>query len=143
MAAPDDNAGLAAELVGESALSLGRAGARLQAALDALAAHDAAGEPDGEVRRDLVDSAGEQAWGFLVLRNALGWYDDEYALAAYQVPREVRGRMLSMKSSYIDWAIPKAGAPREKGTVAARGRRKSGPSLHWVPGPRPSLASDT
>lgn len=93
MAAPDDNAGLAAEMVGESALTLGRAGARLQAALDALAAHDAAGGPDGEARRDLVDSAGEQAWGFLVLRNALGWYDDEYALAAYQVPREVRGRM--------------------------------------------------
>lgn len=90
MARDDDS--LAGEMVGESALSLGRAGAKLQRALDALAAHDAAGGERG-ARQDLVDHAGEAAWGYVVLRGALGWYDDEAALDAYAVPAEVRARM--------------------------------------------------
>lgn len=83
---------LAAELAGESAHALGRAGARLQAALDALAAHDAAGR-DAARRPELVDDAAELAWGFIVLRNALGWHDEQAALDAYGVPGEVRARM--------------------------------------------------
>jgi hypothetical protein len=88
----ETDSALASELVGESALSLGRAGAKLQRALDALAAHDAAGG-DTATRRDLVDDAGEQAWHYVVLRGALGWHDDALALDAYQVPAEVRARM--------------------------------------------------
>jgi hypothetical protein len=83
---------LTAEMVGESALSLGRAGARLQRALDALAAHDVvAGDP--AARAGLVDDAGEAAWGYVVLRGALGWHDDRAALDVYAVPAEVRARM--------------------------------------------------
>jgi hypothetical protein len=93
MAAKDSTEALTAELVGESALSLGRAGTRLQTALDELAAHDAAGRPADDARRVLVDAAGEQAWNFVVLRGALGWHDDDTALDAYKVPREVRMRM--------------------------------------------------
>ncbi len=84
---------LTAELVGESALTLGRAGARLQGALDALAAHDAAGVANAEARALLVDAAGEQAWYFVVLRGAMGWNDEQEALDAYAVPMEVRLRM--------------------------------------------------
>ncbi len=84
---------LAAELAGESALSLGRAGARLQAALDALRANDARGLAAPAVRAELVDAAGEQAWNFIVMRAALGWYDEQAALDAYEVPGEVRARM--------------------------------------------------
>lgn len=92
MAVNEGNDALTAEMVGESALSLGRAGAKLQAALDALAAHDAArGEP--ALRLDLLDDAGEAAWGYIVLRGALGWHDDKAALDAYAVPAEVRARM--------------------------------------------------
>ena len=92
MSANPGNDALTAEMVGESALSLGRAGARLQRALDALAAHDAAGG-DAALRQDLVDDAGEAAWGYVVLRGALGWHDDNLALDAYAVPREVRARI--------------------------------------------------
>ena len=88
MADPDK--ALSSELVGESALSLGRAGAKLQRALDALAAY--AGDDDA-ARHELVDEAGEAAWGYVVLRGALGWHDDKVALDAYQVPAEVRARM--------------------------------------------------
>lgn len=89
----DRGEALTAELVGESALTLGRAGARLQAALDELAAYDAAGVADVEPRRLLIDTAGEQAWYFVVLRAAMGWYDEQQALDAYRVPMEVRLRM--------------------------------------------------
>ncbi|HVV88423.1 MAG TPA: DUF6665 family protein [Kofleriaceae bacterium] len=85
----DGTKALEAELVSESAISLGRAGTRLQEALDALAAH--AG--DDEARRELVEDAGERAWEFVVLRSALGWHDDLRALDAYGVPVEVRARM--------------------------------------------------
>lgn len=93
MSERDGTEGLQAELVGESALSLGRAGARLQAALDALATHDAASGGRGEVRDALIDDAAERAWEFVVTRGAMGWNDEQVALEAYGVPAEVRLRM--------------------------------------------------
>ena len=93
VAEKDMNDALTAELVGESAISLGRAGSRLQQALDALAAHDAAGTTDAAARRELAEEAGEQAWEYVVLRGALGWHDELRALDAYAVPAEVRVRM--------------------------------------------------
>lgn len=81
--------------------------ARLQAALDALAAHDAAGAGADPARRpDLVDDAAEQAWGFVVLRAALGWHDDQAALDAYRVPGEVRARMGVRRSTAAGTATP-------------------------------------
>lgn len=81
---------ITSELVAESALSLGRAGGRLEAALAALAAY----RPGDRVARPLlVDAAAYHAWSYVVLRGALGWTDDEAALAAYDVPAEVRARI--------------------------------------------------
>lgn len=82
----DGHDSLQAELVGESAKSLGIAGARLEAALAALA--EGAGD-----RAMLVDEAAVRAWEYVVLRGALGWHDDAAALDAFRVPREVRLRM--------------------------------------------------
>ena len=106
----DTNKSLESELVGESALSLGRAGAKLERALAALAAHDAAGG-DPAARRELVDDAGEAAWGYVVLRGALGWHDDRMALDAYQVPSEVRARMGVRRHAPASAADPPAQRP--------------------------------
>lgn len=86
----DPNAALTAELVAESAATLGNAGRRLEAALAALAAH---GPADRRPRGELVDAAAYHAWNYVVVRGALGWGDDDRALAAYAVPGEVRARI--------------------------------------------------
>lgn len=90
----DPMKGLAEELVGESAASLGKAGKALQAALDLLAAVDAGtAAPTHPPRALVVADAAERAWEYVVLRGALGWHDDASALGVYQVPQEVRRQM--------------------------------------------------
>lgn len=90
MSSPETHDAISSELVAESALSLGRAGGRLEAALAALAAY----APGAAVTRALlVDAAAYHAWSYVVLRGALGWSDDDAALRAYDVPAEVRARI--------------------------------------------------
>lgn len=90
----DQERSLKAELLAEAAASLGIAGKRLEAALAVLAAVDA-GEPapDGMTRSALVDDAARRAWEYVVQRGALGWHDEQAALAVFAVPAEVRRRM--------------------------------------------------
>jgi hypothetical protein len=75
------------ELLEEQAVSLGRAGHKLEAALAALAAHD------GEGREAALKAAADAAWGFLVQREALGLRDRVTVVAQYGVPREVLVRI--------------------------------------------------
>jgi hypothetical protein len=81
------------ELVQEKAATLSRIGRRLQAALDALAAFDAAGEADAARREALVSEAGEALWYYVVQREVCGLRDSEAVVRHLGVPREVRLRM--------------------------------------------------
>jgi hypothetical protein len=87
------------EIVQEKAATLARIGKRLQAALDELAAFDAArGESagaggDDERREELVDAAGEALWYYVVQREVCGLRDSEAVMRQLGVPREVRLRM--------------------------------------------------
>jgi len=81
------------ELVQEKAATLSRIGRRLQAALDALAAFDAAGEGDAARREALVADAGEALWYYVIQREVCGLRDGEAVMRHLGVPREVRLRM--------------------------------------------------
>jgi vacuolar-type H+-ATPase subunit D/Vma8 len=81
------------ELLQESAETLGRLGRRMERALEALAAFDAAGGTDAAERDALVAAAGEAVWYYVVQREVMGLRDPEMLLRELGVPREVRLRM--------------------------------------------------
>jgi len=76
------------ELLEEQALSLGKAGRKLEAALAALRVHE--GE-DG--RTAVLKAAADAAWGFFVQREVLGLRDRDVIVAQYEIPREVLVRL--------------------------------------------------
>lgn len=80
------------EIALEAASSLGLSGERLQKSLAALADFDAtAGNP---ARRDeLLATAREALWAYVVQRELLGLQDMDYICAAYGVPSEVKSGM--------------------------------------------------
>ena len=85
------------EIAQEKAGVLARLGRKVQAALQALAAFDAAassGSPGDPAERDaLVGAAGEALWYFVVQREVLGMNDSDAVMRELRVPREVRLRM--------------------------------------------------
>lgn len=85
------------EIAQEKASALGRLGRRLEAALEALRAFDAATtEPTIETRserRALVAEAGHALWLFVVQREALGLRDSRQIMRDYRVPPDVQSRM--------------------------------------------------
>jgi len=85
------------ELAQEKASALGRLGRRLEAALEALRAFDAAiAEPSVETRRGrraLVAEAGHALWLFVVQREAIGLRDSRQVMRDYRVPADVQGCM--------------------------------------------------
>lgn len=83
------------EIVQEKAATLSRIGRRLQAALDALAAFDAARTDVGDEgrREELVSAAGEALWYYVIQREVCGLRDSEAVMRHLGVPREVRLRM--------------------------------------------------
>jgi hypothetical protein len=82
------------EILQEKAAVLARLGRKLQSALDALAAFDAAGDAGAAGERDaLVGAAGEALWYFVVQREVLGLRDSDAVMRELRVPREVRLRM--------------------------------------------------
>jgi hypothetical protein len=85
------------EIVQEKAATLARIGKRLQAALDALAAFDAAradaGDADEGRRDELLSAAGEALWYYVIQREVCGLRDGEAVMRQLGVPREVRLRM--------------------------------------------------
>ena len=84
-------AGLEAELMAESAQSLGIAGRRMEQALAILAACPPTAR--ASARRALVDAAAEATFAYVVQRESMGWRDTEQALDIYGVPNEVRARL--------------------------------------------------
>ncbi|HEX2208198.1 MAG TPA: DUF6665 family protein [Longimicrobium sp.] len=83
------------EVLQETAAVLARLGRRLQAALDALAAFDAA-PPAGagaEDRDALVGAAGEALWYYVIQREVMRIPATDAMLRELGVPREVRLRM--------------------------------------------------
>ncbi|WP_293676150.1 DUF6665 family protein [uncultured Phenylobacterium sp.] len=76
------------ELMQEQAYSLGRAGAKVEAALAALRDH-----PGGDGRAELVKAAADAVWGFLVQREVMGLRDRAAIISHYGIPREVLVRI--------------------------------------------------
>jgi hypothetical protein len=93
--------GVAQEIAQEKAASLGRAGARLERALQTLRELDEVREPGGA--RDLeqivaeraarVDAAAAALFDYVVQREACGFRDTERIMRELEVPREVQLRM--------------------------------------------------
>lgn len=84
---------LSYELLQEKAATLARLGRRAEAALRALAEHDAAPASDPTVRETLLDAAGEAVWYYVVQREVSGLGDGEAVLRHLGVSSEVRLRM--------------------------------------------------
>jgi hypothetical protein len=80
-------AALRYELLGEQAAALGRAGAKLEAALASLKSHE------GEGRAAVLKQAADAAWCFFVQREAMGLRDRAAVVALYEIPREVLVRI--------------------------------------------------
>jgi len=93
--ADDGSAALAYEIAREKAVSLGRLGRRLEAALDAVRTFDAAEPGAGRTREReaLLCEAGTLLWYFVVQREACGLRDSARLMQDYAVPKEVRARM--------------------------------------------------
>jgi len=92
-------AGLEHELLQQSAEVLGALGRELNAALDALAAFEAAHprplteERARTTREALLARAGDVLWRFVIQREACGLRDSERLMQDYKVPAAVRLRM--------------------------------------------------
>lgn len=89
LGAEDGEAVLRYELFEEQAVSLGRAGRRVEDALARLRAHAA----DDEARRELLRAASDAVWCFFVQREAMGLRDRAAVVAQYGIPREVLVRL--------------------------------------------------
>jgi hypothetical protein len=81
------------EVAQEQASALGRAGRMLEQALRALADHDNSAAADRTVRAQLVQTAGDALWCFMVQRESIGLRDPRPVLRDYRVPAEVQNRM--------------------------------------------------
>ena len=88
-------AALEFEIAQEKASALGRLGRRLEAALAALRAFDAAivGRGDRGRRDLLVAEAGEALWYLMVQRDACGLFNSAAVIADYAVPGDVVSRV--------------------------------------------------
>jgi hypothetical protein len=87
-----------AEFAGEAAASLGQLGRRLRRALDALHKYDADSSagieyPGSKPRTELVATAGDAFWAYVVQRELLGLMDADYIAQEYGVPAEVKRAM--------------------------------------------------
>ena len=84
-----------AEIAGERAASLGRAGMRLRSALDNLRSFDEQSlnseqHSSRAIRRDeLVHRAADALGAFVIQREALGLYDTNLVSSEYHVPPEL------------------------------------------------------
>lgn len=86
-------ASLEYEIAEERVSALGRLGARLEAALAALAACPRPVNSDRKIREDLVEQAGYALWLLVVQREACGLRKIDHVIQVYGVPDEVVARM--------------------------------------------------
>lgn len=80
------------EIMAERADALGRCGLRVEAALAALTAFDAAGGT-GPAREALVDAAADLTWAFFIQRELCGFRSNRDVIERYRIPREVIARV--------------------------------------------------
>ena len=83
-----DSGGFAEELVSERAAALGRAGRKVELALEDLRQGQ-----DGPDREALLKTAAAAVWAFFVQREACGFRDQKGVIAHYDIPRAVLVRM--------------------------------------------------
>lgn len=83
---------LEAELLAETAASLGRAGREVELSLERLRAFDA-GEAAGADRIHLVRDAARAVWAYWVQREACGLVDHRQVIREQRIPREVLNRV--------------------------------------------------
>lgn len=83
---------LEAELVAETAASLGRTGREVELSLERLRAFDAGDAGLGD-RRELVRAAARAVWAYWVQREACGLVDHRQVIREQRIPREVLNRV--------------------------------------------------
>ncbi len=83
---------LRSELLEEQAAALGRTGRKAEAALAALKAHDEKGGGE-EGRAQVLKSAADAVWCFLVQREVMGLRDRATIVRDYDIPKEVMARL--------------------------------------------------
>lgn len=83
---------LEAELLAETAASLGRAGREVELCLERLRACDAAPAQAHE-RGERVRAAARAVWAYWVQREACGLLDHRQVIRDQQIPREVLNRL--------------------------------------------------
>lgn len=81
------------EIAQEQASALGRLGRALEAALGALAEHQAKHGGRNAAHARLVQDASDALWCFMVQREACGLRDPRPVIREYRVPGEVYARM--------------------------------------------------
>lgn len=80
---------LGAEIMGEKASSLGRAGGKVETAIAALEAH--VGDEAGRMR--LVAQAAEAVYAYFIQRELCGLRRHDDVIGDYRIPREVLSRL--------------------------------------------------
>jgi hypothetical protein len=75
------------EIAQEQAASLGRMGRKAETALARLREHQ------GEGRGEVLATAADAVWCFLVQREVMGLRDRAQVVADYRIPREVMARL--------------------------------------------------
>lgn len=80
------------ELQEERGYALGVAGRRVETALEALRAFDAASEP-GQDRGPVLKEAATAVWYYFIQREACGIRNQKSAIEHYGIPREVLMRL--------------------------------------------------
>ena len=86
---------LAADILAEKASSLGHQGRKMERALAALRAHDAAAG-DAEARHRLLRAAAHEVWAFFIQRELCGFRDHKQVIGDYAIPGEVLVRLGAM-----------------------------------------------
>ncbi len=80
------------EILEEKAASLSRSGRRVEAALNAIRAHDAGETPCAD-RAELLNEAAHAVWAMLIQRELCGFRDEKRTIELYGIPREVMARV--------------------------------------------------
>ena len=83
---------LEADLIAEKASSLGHHGRKVETAMAALRAFDAATD-DPDERARLVRRAAHEVWAFFVQREICGLRDQKQIIRDYGIPGEVLARL--------------------------------------------------
>jgi hypothetical protein len=87
------HASVVQEIAQETAAALGRAGGRVQRALEAVRELDRSGSAPAAGREEILDEAGEALYFYVVQREACGLRDTHALLDELGVPHAVRLRM--------------------------------------------------